>query len=71
MYAIIHYSPPKGGAFAPPLPHLNPPLYSVCMCVQVCLIIHKVATGACDGMPDNADRLSAWLIVAECINARL
>ena len=22
----IHYSPPKGGAFAPPLPPLNPPL---------------------------------------------
>ena len=26
MYAKIHYSPPKGGAFAPPLPPLNPPL---------------------------------------------
>jgi len=29
-YAKIHYEPPKGGAFAPPLPPLNPPLnYSV------------------------------------------
>ena len=27
MYAKIHYSPPKGGAFAPPLPPLNPPLH--------------------------------------------
>ena len=26
MYAKIHYSPPKGGALAPPLPPLNPPL---------------------------------------------
>jgi len=26
MYAKIHYEPPKGGAFAPPLPPLNPPL---------------------------------------------
>ena len=26
MYAKIHYSPPKEGAFAPPLPPLNPPL---------------------------------------------
>ena len=26
IYAKIHYSPPKGGAFAAPLPPLNPPL---------------------------------------------
>jgi len=26
MYETIHYEPPKGGAFAPPLPPLNPPL---------------------------------------------
>jgi len=24
MYAKIHYEPAKGGAFAPPLPPLNP-----------------------------------------------
>ena len=29
MYAKIHYSPPKGGAFAPPLPPLNPPLLNL------------------------------------------
>jgi len=28
MYTKIHYKPPQGGAFAPPLPPLNPPLHS-------------------------------------------
>ena len=32
MDAKIYYSPPKGGAFAPPLPPLNPPLDIVCLC---------------------------------------
>ena len=29
MYAKIHYLPPKVGAFAPPLPPLNPPHHSI------------------------------------------
>jgi len=29
MYAKIHYEPPKGGAFAPSLPPLNPPLTNI------------------------------------------
>ena len=40
MYAKIHYSPPKGGAFAPPLPPLNPPLLTYLTKYLVSLPVH-------------------------------
>ena len=41
VYAKIHYSPPKGGAFAPPLPPLNPPLCTIGTILYPRVISHK------------------------------
>ena len=46
MYAKMHYSPPKGGVFAPPLPPLNPPLaMSVATSFIIAAVISKSVIG--------------------------
>ena len=62
MYAKIHYSPPKGGAFAPPLPPLNPPL-------AISQIIFKQNTLAyyCKYLQCTVSKTRKYLATVQCL----